>query len=300
MPVETTVVIITLNRPALLAEALASLERQTRMPGEVLVVDNGPSAGTAGVVRSFQPRLPVTCLAEPRRGYGAARNCGLARSSGRILVFLDDDCQAAPDWMEKLLAPIESGEADIVGGSRICVRPGLAARLDYLSADAPVLHPRLPRRYVRHLSTANLAMCRGVGEKVGVFDETLATCEDRDFCARALALGCRILYEPEARVSHLPPIYGLPDYFRRMVRYGRGTSQYFLRHRDTEPLARLFPASPALRLLMLPALAAMGAGYLVWKNWPFEPAAAWLSPLLLCGQLCWHWGGYLAAREGRI
>ncbi len=297
MPVDTTVIIITLNRPALLAEALASLLPQTRPPGEILVVDNGPSEDTAAVVESFLSRLPVVYLQERHRGYGPARNCGLRRARGRILLFLDDDCRAAPDWIERLVGPIEAGEADIAGGSRICARPGLAARLDYLSADAPILHPGLPRGYVPHLSTANLAFPRSVAEKVGAFDETLATCEDRDFCARARALGFRILYAPEARVAHLPPIYDLRDYFRRMVRYGRGTSQYFLRHRDTEPLARLFPASPTLRLFLLPVLAALGAAYLVRKNWPCEPAAAWLSPLLLCGQFCWQWGGYLAARE---
>ena len=57
-------------------------------------------------------------------------------------------------------------------------------------------------------------------------------------------------------VHHRPPIAALGDYWRRMVRYGRGTSEYFLLHRDSERIARLFPASPVARLLMLPLLAA--------------------------------------------
>jgi len=299
MAIETSVIIITLERAALLGEALESLTSQTRKPDEVVVVDNGPGDETAAVARSFESRLTVRYAAEPRRGYGAARNRGLSEARGRILLFLDDDCQAEPDWIETLLKPLEAGEADIAGGSRDCRRPGLAARLDYLSADAPVLHPRLERRYVTHMSTSNLAMWSEAARKTGPFDESLATCEDRDFCKRALESGIRILFEPGALVHHQPPIERLADYWTRMVRYGRGTSEYFLLHRDSEPLAPLFPASPVMRLLLLPALAALGSGYLVWKNLPREPAAIWLSPLLFTGQICWQWGGYLATRQDR-
>jgi GT2 family glycosyltransferase len=298
MPVETSVVIITLDRAALLRQALASLMCQRHPVSEVVVVDNGPGSDTAEVARWAAEQLPVRHCPEPRRGYGAARNRGLREASGEWLLFLDDDCLAEPDWTDRLLAPLQSGEAELVGGSRDCVQPGLAARLDYLSADAPVLHPALPRRFVSHLSTSNLAMARDTAARVGWFDERLSTCEDRDFCVRAGALGCRILYEPRALVHHQPPIHNLRDYFRRMTRYGRGTSEYFLLHREREALSKLFPSSPALRLLLLPALAALGSAYLVAKNWPREPAALWLSPLLACGQVAWHWGGFQAAAGG--
>ena len=84
-----------------------------------------------------------------------------------------------------------------------------------------------------------------------------------------------------------------------MRHYGHGTSQYFARWRDEEPLAPLFPASPAERLLLLPVLAALGTGYLMMRNLPQCPDALPLSPLLFLGQLWWHWGGYEAMREER-
>lgn len=296
MPAEISVIVITWNRAGLLRQALASLVHQHRPVSEVVVIDNGPGAETAEAARRAAESIPLRYCPEPRRGYGAARNRGLREASGRWLLFLDDDCVAEPDWTARLIAPLQGGEAELVGGSRDCIQPGLAARLDYLSADAPVLHPSLPRRYVSHLSTSNLAMARETAARVGWFDEQLSTCEDRDFCVRAAALGCRLLYEPGALVHHQPPIHHLGDYLRRMTRYGRGTSEYFLLHRERERLAKIFPASPALRLLLLPALAALGSAYLVAKNWPREPAALWLSPLLCCGQLAWQWGGFQAVR----
>ena len=299
MAIDTSLIIITRHRPALLAKALGSLPCQTRPLDEIVIVDNGPSEATAETVRAFAGSLPVRYVAEPRAGYGAARNCGLRNARGRVLMFIDDDCVADPDWARILLERLESGAAEIVGGSRVCTQPGLAARLDYLSTDAPVLHPARPGGPAAHLSTSNLAVPAEVARRVGPFDETLAMCEDRDFCARARALGFRILYEPRARVAHRPPLERFGQYLARMRQYGFGTAQYFLRH-PGEGLAWVFPRSAVWRALLLPLLALAGTGYLVMKNLRHRSDALPLSPLLFVGQLFWHWGGYQACRGGSL
>ena len=288
----TSLIIITLRRPALLRDTLDALRRQTRPLDEIVVVDNGPDAETEAVARAAAARY----VPEPRRGYGSARNRGLTEARGDVLYFLDDDCVADPDWVERLWNVLSSGQADLAGGSRVSARRGLAARLEYLSADGPVLSPKLPAGPVAHLSTSNLILTRAVVEKTGVFDETLAMCEDRDFTARARDRGLRLRFEPSARVTHYSSVERPSDYFARMRHYGYGTSQYFAQ-RPQEPLARLFPRSPALRLALLPALAAAGTGYLVMRNLPHSPDAILLSPLLFAGQLAWHWGGWQAMRR---
>ena len=131
-----------------------------------------------------------------------------------------------------------------------------------------MLSPGLAAGPARHLSTSNLILRRDVVAKVGCFDTTLTMCEDRDFTARARKLGFRLRYEPKARVTHYPAIHRLSDYLGKMRHYGTGTSQYFRRWQGEERLARLFPANPALRLLMLPALSAAGTAYLVARNLP--------------------------------
>lgn len=249
----TSLIIITLRRAALLQNTLAALKRQTRPPDEVVVVDNGPDGETETVAREAGARY----VAEPRRGYGSARNRGLAEARGGVLYFLDDDCVAEADWAERLLEAVESGRADLAGGSRVSGRTGLAARLEYLSTDGPVLSPRLPAGPAQHLSTSNLIFRREVVERVGAFDEKLAMCEDRDFTARARDRGFRLRFEPSARVTHYSSVFRPADYFARMRHYGYGTSQYFAQRPD-EPLARLFPKSAAVRLALLPFLAAAG------------------------------------------
>jgi GT2 family glycosyltransferase len=288
----TSLIIITLRRPELLRQTLEALARQTRPLDEIVVVDNGPDPETERVARDLGARY----VPEPRRGYGCARNRGLAEARGDILYFLDDDCVAEPDWADMLHDSLSSGRADLAGGSRVSGRRGLAARLEYLSTDGPVLSPGLPAGSARHLSTSNLIFRREVAERTGRFDESLAMCEDRDFTARAAALGFRLRFEPAARVTHFSSVDRAGEYLRRMRHYGFGTSQYFAM-RPEEPLARLFPRSPGARLLLLPFLAAAGAAYLVKRNLPHHPDAVLLSPLLFAGQVWWHWGGFQAMRR---
>ena len=289
----SSLIIITFNRAALLERTLQGLARQTRQMDEIIVIDNGPTRDTEQVVSAFTARY----VAEPRRGYGHARNRGLSEASGAFIYFLDDDCVPEPDWAEVLWNVLDSGAADLASGSRTPGQPGLAARLEYLSTDGPVLSPALTAGPARHLSTSNLILRREVVAKTGCFDATLAMCEDRDFTTRARKLGFQLRYEPKARVTHYPAIYRVREYLAKMRHYGTGTSQYFRRWQDEEPLARLFPTSPAARLLLLPALAAAGTVYLVVRNLPQNLDAVPLSPLLFIGQLWWHWGGFEAMRQ---
>jgi glycosyltransferase involved in cell wall biosynthesis len=297
--VTSSLIIITLNRPALVQRTLEGLARQSRPIDEILVVDNGPSTETEQAVHSLEAKLPVRYVPEPRRGYGHARNRGLAEASGAFIYFLDDDCVPNPDWADALWNVLDSGAADLASGSRTPGQPGLAARLEYLSTDGPVLSPALTAGPARHLSTSNLILRREVVTKTGCFDATLTMCEDRDFTTPARKLGFRLRYEPKARVTHYPAIYRVSEYLAKMRHYGTGTSQYFRRWRDEEPLARLFPASSAARLILLPALAAAGTAYLVARNLPQNPDAVPLSPLLFVGQLWWHWGGFETVRQER-
>jgi GT2 family glycosyltransferase len=291
--VTSSLIIITLNRAGLLQRTLQGLARQTRPIDEIIVVDNGPTRDTEQVVSTFTARY----VPEPRRGYGHARNRGLAEASGAFIYFLDDDCVPEPDWADVLWNVLDSGAADLASGSRSPGQPGLAARLEYLSTDGPVLSPALTAGPARHLSTSNLILRSEVVAKTGCFDATLAMCEDRDFTTRARKLGFRLRYEPQARVTHYPAIHRVSEYLAKMRHYGTGTSQYFRRWQDEEPLARLFPVTPTARLILLPALAAAGTAYLVARNLPQNRDAVPLSPLLFVGQLWWHWGGFEAMRQ---
>jgi glycosyltransferase involved in cell wall biosynthesis len=94
-----SVIVPTYNRPALLAEAVASVLAQTRPDFECLVVDD---ASPAAPVLPEDPR--VRLIRRPRNGGPAAsRNTGLEHATGQYITFLDDDDLFVPDRLEVAL-----------------------------------------------------------------------------------------------------------------------------------------------------------------------------------------------------
>lgn len=100
-----SVVVVTKDRPALLSRLLASLVKQTRMPEEVLVVDNGSSVSYDEAIAQFMEALPLRVVVEETPGIPHARNRGWREAKGEIVIFTDDDCVAERDWVERMLAP---------------------------------------------------------------------------------------------------------------------------------------------------------------------------------------------------
>jgi glycosyltransferase involved in cell wall biosynthesis len=109
-----TVIIPALNEAGCIGELVTAALRQGVL--EVLVVDNGSTDATAEAAR----RAGASVVAEARRGYGYACLAGVAAASAwaEALVFIDGDFSFAPGEMPALLAPLQSGVADLVLGSR--------------------------------------------------------------------------------------------------------------------------------------------------------------------------------------
>ncbi len=93
------VIIPTRNRAELLRGALEALSRQTRVPDEVIVVDNGSTDHTRQVAGQFSGRLPLRYLFEPTPGAGQARNAGIRHATSDVLAFTDDDCIPDENWL---------------------------------------------------------------------------------------------------------------------------------------------------------------------------------------------------------
>lgn len=115
-----SVIIPTRNRASLLAQALSSLKQQTlaRDRFEVLVVDNGSSDSTPGVIEAARQELGNVLgvhAAEPGLHHG--RHAGLAAAAGDVLVFADDDIEALPTWLESVREAFADPDVALVGGN---------------------------------------------------------------------------------------------------------------------------------------------------------------------------------------
>jgi GT2 family glycosyltransferase len=117
------VIVATKNRAADLERMLATLGSQTRLPEELIIVDQSCGEDTRRIIDSFARDLKAAGRREPEIiylhdptlvGANGARNVGIERSRGEILVFLDDDVLLEPEFMHELLRVYE--ESPGVGG----------------------------------------------------------------------------------------------------------------------------------------------------------------------------------------
>jgi glycosyltransferase involved in cell wall biosynthesis len=112
---DVAVVIPALNEE----EPIADVVREclaTKIPNEIVVVDNGSSDRTAERARE----AGACVVSEPRPGYGRACAAGVRAVSPecKIIVFLDGDGSDCPEFMSQLIDPIASGQFDFMIGSR--------------------------------------------------------------------------------------------------------------------------------------------------------------------------------------
>jgi glycosyltransferase involved in cell wall biosynthesis len=107
---EFSVVICTYNRADRVRQAISSVLGQTFGDFELVVVDDGSVDGTRTVVGNVDdPRLHY--VYRENGGLSAARNTGVASSSGRYVTFLDDDDEALPGWLEAFHQTLSSDDA---------------------------------------------------------------------------------------------------------------------------------------------------------------------------------------------
>jgi glycosyltransferase involved in cell wall biosynthesis len=110
-----SVVVPALNEEEPIAEVVREC-LATKIPSEVIVVDNGSSDATAERAREAGARV----VSEPRPGYGRACAAGVRTVSPEsdIVVFLDGDGSDCPEFIPQLVEPIAAGTFDFVIGSR--------------------------------------------------------------------------------------------------------------------------------------------------------------------------------------
>jgi glucosyl-dolichyl phosphate glucuronosyltransferase len=218
---EVSVIIPTYNRSSLLRDAVASvLGQDTRIPFEIIVVDNNSKDDTAAVVRSLmdQHQGRIKYIVETEQGNAHARNRGVQTARAPIIAFLDDDVTVETNWLTSLKHALDS-HADLafVGGKVLpqwTVTPpswltpehwSPLAVLDYGPGDL-LIGGNSPRG----LLTANIAIRKNVFDEIGSFSPHLqrvkgaiGSMEDTEFLLRVCRSGKQGMYLP-SMVAHAP------------------------------------------------------------------------------------------------
>jgi glucosyl-dolichyl phosphate glucuronosyltransferase len=299
---DASIVIATYNRSTLLARTLDSLalaETAALMPvagepprplaWEVVVVDNNSSDDTADVVRARAAGFPcpLRLISELEQGKSPALNTGLLASTGRIIVFTDDDVWIPPEWLVNGIGPLlVRSDIDYTGGpvrpmweveapSWIAGDPGLLnapiALVDY--GTEPFIfedRQRIPMG-------VNMAVRRSLIDRVGGFHlglerrgNSLMGQGQAEFFCRTRDAGARGLYVPEMWLKHHVPASRLTrEYYRRWW-YWKGVARAQMQ--DLHPVTEL-----GLDLRTVPRF--VGTPRFMWGS-TLRDAAAWFQAVM--------------------
>ena len=212
-----SLVVTTYNRPDALQLVLESALRQTLLPGEVIVADDGSTDPTAAVVRAIAPRFAqrgatLRHVWHPDEGFRAAaiRNRALAAAGGEYILLIDGDCVLHENFVRSHVDFARPGQ--FVQGTRVLLGqartrqalakqeirfgafgPGVGNRLNALSM--PWLSPLVPTSSdpLKGVRSCNMGFWLADARRVNGFDERFVGWgrEDSEFVARLVNAGVR-------------------------------------------------------------------------------------------------------------
>jgi GT2 family glycosyltransferase len=202
----------------LLPVCLDALRAQTRRDFLVTVVDDGSSDNSLALLAAAYPEVQV--IARPRnQGLAAAVNAGIAATSAPIVVLLNNDTEATPNWLAELVGALERHPAFAFAASKLMLfdrRDHIHSAGDYYRPDGEPgsrgvwEHDRGQYDALSEVfgACAGAAAYRrsalaALAEHGRVFDEDLVMyCEDVDLNLRARRRAMRTLFVPTAVVYH--------------------------------------------------------------------------------------------------
>jgi GT2 family glycosyltransferase len=215
-----SVIIPTYNRKDLLLRCLAAATGLDYPDYEIVVADDGATDGSIAAAQEAFPHVRYVPHAI-NTGEPAARNRGINAATGEIIAFIDDDCVAPRDWLQRHARHYDDPRIAAVGGPQVCRAPNFFEKFDTVRYG--VKFQRLQTiesiAHFEHLITGNMSVRRAVLERVGAFDERFLTGCDSDFIRRLSRAGYWFVRDPALQVDHLKT-YRLGSYLR--MRFHRG------------------------------------------------------------------------------
>lgn len=250
-----SVVVLTRDRPESLERCIRSILSGRATDWELIVLDNGGAAARRRT-REWIAALPeasrIRLVESPPLGFARLRRKAFDRARGAIVMSLDDDCEAAPDALQRIAERFDSdARIGIVGGNLENVgfdaeeRAKGRGRLGPNASWEPVQDPRSAELF----GSANHSIRRKAYERVGGYDPFFgAGMEEADLALAVRGAGYRIVYDPAVRVRH----HHLPQRFR--ARWGnlhRMRLYLFFKHlRPGGPAGWLSFAATEARLVL--------------------------------------------------
>ncbi len=206
---KVSIVIPVYNNLALTANCRESIRKYTKMPHEIVIVDNGSEEPVAFDAEQNHIRVIRN---ETNLGFAAAVNQGIRSTYGEYVVILNNDTIVTPGWLERLIAHLEDDpKIGVIAPMTNYANNEQRITVDY-SDEATLVRfsrklareNRKKRRDVRKVVGMCMAIRRRVIEEVGLFDTRfgIGNFEDDDYCIRVRMAGYSLACALDTFIHH--------------------------------------------------------------------------------------------------
>jgi glycosyltransferase involved in cell wall biosynthesis len=194
-----SIVVPCYNAERFLAETLESAFIQTYPRTEVIVIDDGSTDGTVGLIRSYADRLKAEFGSN--RGASVTRNRGTALARGEFIQYLDADDLLVPDAIAQRIAVLQETNADIAYSDwerLVEIEPGVFEVSERITRSIEDVHanPEIALITDFWAPPAALTYRRSIVAKIGGWKEWLPVIQDARFLQDACLVGGRFAYAP--------------------------------------------------------------------------------------------------------
>ncbi|MGA0560534.1 glycosyltransferase [Larkinella sp. VNQ87] len=251
-----SVIIPVYNRPDELRELLDSLCRQTRIPDEIVVVEDGSVSRSDQVVEQFKNRLTIQYYFKPNGGQGFARNYGFERATGDYFVIFDSDALVPPHYFESVEQRLTTDWLDAYGGpdaahpSFTPIQKAISYSMTSPFTTGGIRGSKKNLGGQYHPRSFNMGFSRKVYETIGGYKISRMG-EDIEFAIRIIENRFKTGLIPEAFIYHKRRT-NLGQFYRQTRFFGRARINIARFYPSELRLVHTFPALFTLFVFSVP------------------------------------------------
>jgi len=288
-PIQVSIIVPSYNSEGTIEKCLDSILAQAcHEQYEIILIDSSTDR-TPGLVNENYPQVQC-CHLDTKTDPGSARNLGVARSQGSIVVFIDSDCVAMPGWLDGLVSLHRQNRHSVVGGAVQNANPESIISLAGYVVEFSDYLPAMPMGLVWHLPTCNISYKREVFNEFGGFDHRYYPQEDYYFHWRLKKAGHHVYFDPSILVAHNHRTEW-HAYLAHQRRIGRITSRVL---KVTDLPGSGFVHRPVLAAMIIPLLPFVKFTRTLIRAFKYMPGPLlrrpWVIPVLFVGLMAWAVG----------
>jgi glycosyltransferase involved in cell wall biosynthesis len=214
---KVSIVIPCFNSQKTIKKCIESMLRQSIKPYEIICVDDGSQDDTVNIIRQY---TEVDLIKQTHSGVSAARNKGILKASGEVILFLESDGYYIDNYIEKITNPLFE-DVNVIGS--ICVkRKAWFNKNKLLEVFHNTKWEALHLNTIENKRPIKGAWCykKEYFDKYGLFDETLTIGEDRELFYRGKNSGEKFVAVDDTFYFHHEP-EDLKNLFNRNKKNGK-------------------------------------------------------------------------------